>query len=435
MKLHIPAQTKQADLEPDATDLESCSAVHSVSSFAFMRLPYATMVKHDGRADCSIIYLNNAGQAPLPESTKKAGIDAVQRSPRETSADDVDRSNICAMFATLIGAHQTRIAIMPSTAFAITLAANNVLRTTKQRRGKVLVLQDEMCSEVYAWQDVCERSNGRICLDIVPYPTNDGGWTEAVLNRLDDDVIAAGLPQVHWSDGALLDLESIGAACREHDTILIVDATQSIGVMPLDVNTIEPTMVACSVHKWLRGPAGMSLVYVSQEVQDEWSPLDQHGRSRAVAIDNGSSWDAAKNEMGPKGYPFEFVKDARKFDSGGKPNPILLPMLRASLEKVVQLDVCKVQDDLKHLTAPIIQWAAQHSFCLTPGPHAGHLIGIRPSPDQLTPSQMIEITNLVRNEGIYIVVRCGAFRVSPYIDIEPSDIECLLDALARYCKV
>jgi selenocysteine lyase/cysteine desulfurase len=139
--------------------------------------------------------------------------------------------------------------------------------------------------------------------------------------------------------------------------------------------------------------------------------------------------------MGPDGYPADFCKDARKFDSGGKPNPILFPMIRTALELVVELHVPQLQDDLKQLTKPIIEWALSNGFALTPGPHAGHLIGIRPAPgSQLTPSRMIQIANQLQSEGIYIAVRCGAFRISPYIDTDSSDIQRLLDALDRHCK-
>lgn len=274
-------------------------------------------------------------------------------------------------------------------------------------------------------------------MDILPYPTTAGGWTHAILEHLsnDDNVLVACLPQLHWSDGAMLDLQAIGTTCRARNVMLILDATQSIGVMPFDVNDIQPTLVACSIHKWLRGPSGLSLVYVSSQVQETWSPLDQHGRGRKIAVDNGSSWDASKDEMDKDGYPAEFCKDARKFDSGGKPNPILLPMLRASLEQVVKLDVRQVQQELMQLTRPISDWAAQNNFYLTPGPHAGHLIGIRPMRNSvLTPQRMIQIANDMQAEGVYIAVRCGAFRISPYIDTAATDIQRLLEALGRYCR-
>jgi len=407
-----------------------------VTEFFSRVLCIARMVEHfdgDGTESMDgIVYLNHAGQAPLSEAVKAAGTEALQRPPWKMHADE-DQVKIRAFFSTLIGAEPDRIAIMPSTAFAITLAANNIFRiaTTSGRQGKILLLQDQMCSAVYPW----EQDQPCFALDILPYPTTDGGWTEAVLERLKtgDDIIAACLPQIHWADGAMLDLQAIGASCRARNVMLIVDATQTIGIMPFDVNAIQPTYVACSVHKWLRGPSGCSLVYISSDVQDSWQPLDQHGRSRKVAVDGGSSWDASKNEMGPNGYPPDFCKGARKFDSGGKPNPILLPMLRTSLEQVIKFNVQQVQQQMKLLTQPILEWISENNFVVTPGPHAGHLIGIRPGPSsKLTPQSMIQIANELQGEGIYIAVRCGAFRISPYIDTEEADIELLLKALGRY---
>jgi selenocysteine lyase/cysteine desulfurase len=230
-----------------------------------------------------------------------------------------------------------------------------------------------------------------------------------------------------------LDLKAIGEKCRKHDVFLIVDATQAVGIMPFSVKEIQPVMVACSVHKWLRGPSGMSLVYVAKDVQPLWMPLDQHGRSRQV--ESSSSWDASKDSMGPNGYPEKFVSNARKFDAGGKPNPILLPMLRVAMEKVVRLDLSQVQKYLQELTQPIVDWATRNSFELSPGPQAWHLIGIRPSDSKnMTPDQMIQVVSSLQGEGILIAVRCGAFRISPYIGTQPEDIQVLLDGLSKYCN-
>jgi len=231
--------------------------------------------------------------------------------------------------------------------------------------GRILLLQDQFDSAVYPWQQVCDESKGRLALEIVAHPDDaecrgtgstgsirntkshgSTGWTEAVLDRLhgDDDrtIVAACLPPLHWSDGTLLDLEAIGAVCRDRNIPLIVDATQAVGIMPCNVRKIRPTMLACSTHKWLRGPSGCCLAYISPEVQDDWIPLDFHGRGRDFEA-GADSWDVSKNEMGPRGYPERYYGDARKFDSGGKANPLLLPMLRTAMEEVSRIDVAKAQ--------------------------------------------------------------------------------------------
>jgi selenocysteine lyase/cysteine desulfurase len=366
-------------------------------------------------------YLNNAGLAPLSPSVQRAGSEALQRPPWEMEADD-DQREVRRLFSRLIGTEESCIATMPSTAFAITLAAANIQRTVT-RGGTILVLQDQMCSAVYGLQNLCDTTS-RFSLVILPYPTTAGGWTQSILERLADDVVVACLPPLHWSDGAVIDLDAVGAACRKKGIALIVDATQACGIMPLNVATIKPTMLACSTHKWLRGPVGMCLVYVNEEVHQEWLPLDQHGRSRDHH-GSGSAWDASKNEMGPKGYSEDYLQDARKLDSGGKPNPLLLPMLRTSLMNVVNtIDVNQAQMDLKVLMQPLLDWARTHGWGLTPGPYASHLVGLRPS--TLTPQQMLDICSGLQDDGIYIAVRCGAFRISPYVDSTSTDIERLI---------
>jgi selenocysteine lyase/cysteine desulfurase len=191
------------------------------------------MVEHSYSADSSeegwsstgVVYLNHAGQAPLTADVQRAGIEALKRPPWQIHADD-DQKRVRELFASFIEADSSQIATMPSTAFAITLAARNIQRTLLKKKGRVLILQDQMCSAIYPWQEICEESDGDIELDVVPHPQTEGGWTEAILKRLDNDVLVACLPPLHWSDGALVDLEIISSVCIKHDIALIVDATQ-----------------------------------------------------------------------------------------------------------------------------------------------------------------------------------------------------------------
>jgi selenocysteine lyase/cysteine desulfurase len=141
----------------------------------------------------------------------------------------------------------------------------------------------------------------------------------------------------------------------------------------------------------------------------------------------GKAWDASKDEMGPKGYPEKFYEDSRKFDSGGKPNPILLPMLRASMEQVVLVDTGQAQKKLKDLTSPLLSWAKSNGYSLSPGHHAFHLIGIRPS--DRTPEEMVRMCQALQEKGIFIAVRCGVFRISPYLTNTEGDVQKLIDGL------
>lgn len=403
------------------------------------------MVENASRSfDEDVIYLNNAGQAWLDPAVQALGQSIISKAPFDMHGE-ADQTRIRELYATLIENKASNIAIMPSTAFATTFVARNTQRLyhlelaagatkSKSKKDKILVLEDQFCSAVYPWQELCDESSAtKMSLKIVPYPKENQGWTEAVLEHLTDDVLATCLPPLHWSDGALLDLKTIGLACHEKQVMYIVDGTQAIGAMPCTVKGCgNPIVMMCSVHKWLRGPHGASLVYVDPSLNATWQPLDQHGRSRDMA--DGAAWDAPKDEMGPKGYPEKYFKDARKFDGGGKPNPILLPMLRLGMEQVVKrVILATAQRQLQKIMKPVLNWALSNGFKLSPGPHCYHIVGIQPT--FLTIEQMLEVNTKLQSEHkVYIAVRCGGFRISPYLNTTTEEISRFVEILSSLCQ-
>ena len=198
-------------------------------------------------------------------------------------------------------------------------------------------------------------------------------------------------------------------------------AIAAVGAYPINVKKIQPTMLVCSAHKWLRGPAGTCLSYIAPDVHEQWMPLDSHGRNR-----DGGSLESSE-------LPPTYSNDGRKFDSGGKTNPILLPMLKASMEKIVKLHPKTTQQTLKALMEPLLAWIKSEEgskfFTVSPGPRASHLIGLVPVSDK-TPAQMIQMAETLRaNHGVVLAVRSGRFRISPYFGNTTEDIESLIDGL------
>ena len=215
-----------------------------------------------------------------------------------------------ALFASLIGASAEDICLTPSCSYAMSLAAHNLRhRISAQRRG-VLVLADQMSSNVMPWQALCTSAGGKLV--VVPRPP-DHDWTVAVLARLDGVAICA-LPPCHWSDGALVDLEAIGAECRKRGVALVVDGTQFVGGGGhLDVRRIGAEFVACSIHKWLLGPYGACLVYAAPSFWRDATPLEHHDRNREGA----QHVECLPMAAGGGGYPTAFMAGARRLDSGG----------------------------------------------------------------------------------------------------------------------
>jgi selenocysteine lyase/cysteine desulfurase len=112
-------------------------------------------------------------------------------------------------------------------------------------------------------------------------------------------------PPCHWTDGGKIDLIRIGEKCRQFGVLLVVDATQAAGAMPLDVTQIRPAFLCASVHKWLFGPYGVCLLYCDPDQLNTVATFDLHEHNRA-----GSSDDCLP--FGPHGYPTTFKNGARR---------------------------------------------------------------------------------------------------------------------------
>ena len=107
---------------------------------------------------------------------------------------------------------------------------------------------------------------------------DDGDWTSAVLAAIERSgappVALASISSVHWSDGGLIDLDKVAAALRRHGALFLIDATQSAGVLPMDVKALDPDFVMFPTYKWLLGPYGRAFLYVAKRHQDG-IPLEQ----------------------------------------------------------------------------------------------------------------------------------------------------------------
>uniref|UniRef100_A0A6U4FWE9 Aminotransferase class V domain-containing protein n=2 Tax=Phaeomonas parva TaxID=124430 RepID=A0A6U4FWE9_9STRA len=315
----------------------------------------------DVERDPGLVYLDNAGRTPLPRCVLKAGERALKRKvrPWEGMGNDADVDDVRARYARIIGHDNgADIALCPSTSYSMSLAAHNLVRTGVIARGtEVLVLQNQMASNVMPWQSACRRAGAR--LRVVPSPSRT--WTEAILRDIaQDDARAApriavlALPPLHWTDGALVDLEAIGAA--KGGRVLVVDATQAAGAMPLSARRARVDVMAASVHKWLLSPYGMSLVYIHPRFHATWEPLEFHERRRRGS--DSATWDEV-GAMTRAGYPDAPVPGAARFDAGGRPNPVVVPMVREGLGVVLELRPARVAPALAAWCNVVAHAAAQ----------------------------------------------------------------------------
>jgi cysteine desulfurase family protein len=154
---------------------------------------------------------------------------------------------------------------------------------------------------------------GRISLTRVPA---DGGGT---INP--DDVIQAITPRTrlialtHGSNvlGTVQPVAEVGRIAREHDLLFLVDAAQTAGVLPIDVQEMHIDLLAFPGHKSLLGPTGTGALYVGP-------------RARPRAWREGGTGGDSSSETQPRELPY--------FLEGGTPNVLGVAGLSAGLKSV-----------------------------------------------------------------------------------------------------
>ena len=157
-------------------------------------------------------------------------------------------------FAGLIGAQAGEIALTDNTC----RAANIAVRILEARPGGNVVVDDSTYpSSVYPW-----RAHGRHDVRYVPTDGVDDA-VAAIAAQIDDQTVAVCVTHVAPFTGRRHDIAAIAEAAHAHGALVLVDAAQSAGVVPIDVRAAGVDMLVTTGMKWLLGPPGMGYLFVS----------------------------------------------------------------------------------------------------------------------------------------------------------------------------
>jgi selenocysteine lyase/cysteine desulfurase len=361
-----------------------------------------------------IVYLNCAYMSPQLRPAREVGEKAISRKSRpwEITPDDFfeDAEEIRALFARLVGGDADGVAIIPSVSYGISVAAANV----PVREGeKIIILEDQFPSNVYAWGGLAEQSGARLVT--LPRP-EDLDWTRALLEEIDTDTAVVAVPNCHWTDGSLVDLASVGESVREAGAALVVDAIQSLGAHPFDVSEVRPDFLVAASYKWLLGPYGVGYMYVGEEYR-EGKPIEHNWINRRGSQDFSGLVD----------YQDAFQPGARRYDVGERSNFALLPMAAEALRQLIDWGVENVSENIGTLTDLVEERAGALGIVTIPKERrARHMIGLMLGPD--APD---DLATRLTTHNVYVSVRGPSVRVSPHLYNTESDVYRLFDVLER----
>jgi selenocysteine lyase/cysteine desulfurase len=365
-----------------------------------------------------VCYLNSASFSPLPLRTLDAGRAAVGRKGTPWTLDagfalaQHERARTAA--AKLINADPPDVALIPSVSYGVATAAKLLSIPSGTR---VIVLQDDHSSPVLEWQTRSEAQG--FTVETVCRP-DDGDWTSAVLASIERPAAApvslASISSLHWSDGILIDIERVGAALRQRGAMFLVDATQAVGVLPLDVRRLDPDFVVFPTYKWLLGPYGRAFLYIARRHQ-AGIPLEQtqSGR-RDVRADNQVYFSDTR-----------YVTDARRFDMGERDHFISMEMASIGMEMMFDWGAAAVAQRLLLLTDRIAAGLGEIGVAV-PDPRfrTPHILSL-----SFKDGLLANLVQALASEGVHVAARIGRMRISPHVYNDEEDADRFVAALER----
>ena len=357
-------------------------------------------------------YLNCAYMAPLSHDVAGAMERAVHLKARPWEFTPPDFFDVCERFreraARLCGTDANNLAIVPSVSYALASAAKNLAFRPGQ---EVVTLAEQFPSNVYVWRKLAQENQGRV-ISVRRDPS--AAWTEAVLDAIGPDTAIVAVPNCHWADGRVVDLEQVGARCREYGAALALDLTQSLGAMPIDFAAVQPDFAVAACYKWMMGPYGLGVMYVDPR-HHGGEPLEHNW------INRGGSQDFARLID----YRDDYQPGARRFDQGEKSNPPLLEGAMAGIDFLLEFGVEAIAHTLGLHTQHIAQEAEKLGLSSAPiGKRAAHFLSLD------LPQEAIEgLTQRLAEQKIFVSLRGQSLRVTPHLYNDERDAEALLSAL------
>ena len=364
-----------------------------------------------------ICFMNAAAWSPLPKSAVEAGKVGAERKSRpweltpEFSNEQNERARSAA--AKMINADPNDVALISSVGYGVSTAAKSYRIPAGHR---VIVLDSDHSSPTLEWMTRAKQDAFEI--DVVKVGA-DHDWTSAVLEAIArpgaKPIALTSISSVHWSDGALLDIDKVQAALKPLGAGLLIDATHGAGVLSMDVTTLDPDFVIFPTYKWLLGPYARAFLYVAKRNQNG-IPLEQtsYGRKRVSAEDQKYFTD------------LDYVQNARKYDMGERDFFVSLDVAAHSMELISSWGLKNIRQRLIMLTDTIADKliGSNDIHILRRDLRAPHILSLG------FPNGMpAEFTKRLAAQKVYAAARLGRLRVSPHVYNDEEDCARFADVI------
>jgi selenocysteine lyase/cysteine desulfurase len=361
-----------------------------------------------------LIWLNNCGTTPLGDpmrATLNRWLDEYQR--RGSAAEGFSylgvKASINHRLEKLIGAKTGELALVHHTSEGMNFISHGL---TLDPGDEILLLENEYPSNIYPWEHWIEKG---VHLRTVPLTSSPEAFLAAFEAAIGPRTRVTSLSAVFWCNGMPLPLEAIGKRCAERGIVFVVDGSQGVGLVDLDVKACGIQYMAFSAWKWLLGPLGLGVMYVAKDRLESLNPIFK-----------GTESVVGDAEYLPYKHTWKPSADRFAISTGSMTEWIYLD---ASLAFLEEIGFARARERIRFLADRLSTGLKSAGYELASDAFPGHRTGIvaasRPGLDPASAVKALKERNIITAE------RMGRIRLAPHVYNSEKQIDTVVAEMAR----
>jgi kynureninase len=303
------------------------------------------------------------------------------------------------------GSGADEVALLPSVSAALSVIAESVPRTT---RNRVVCTELDFPTLVYQWAVKPD-------LEVVVLESRDGVGVslEQFAEAVDERTLFLATSHVFFTTGAIQDIGALASVAHEAGAWCLVDGYQGVGQVPLDLAATGVDFYTGGPLKWLCGGPGLAYLYVRRDLIEALRPRI-------------TSWFATQGQFDFDPRGFRYRPDARRFELGTPALPTIHTALGGQ-EILGEVGIDAVVSRNRGLTSHLVARCVEAGFDLRLAPEESRsaIVMIRHANPAGAVGHLAE-------HGIIVDHRPGFVRVSPHFYNTEEELDRCVDELRRY---
>lgn len=305
---------------------------------------------------------------------------------------------------TMIGAQEGQVALAASTSAALSVLGSAF---DYSKRNRVVLAELDFPTVAYQWMV-------RPGVEVVRVPSDDGVSIdpERMAAAIDERTSIVSISHVFFTTGAIQEMRPIAEAARRCGAFFIIDAYQSAGQVPIDVQELGADALVTGPLKWLMGGPGLAYVYV----RDEWL------QTLEPTI---TGWFAARAQFDFDIHDFDFRDDARRFELGTPALPTVHSALGGQ-DIIDQIGVVPIRERNSDLTEHLLVRLQENGLRFRGAADAA----ARSALVMIPHDEPAAAVRRLADQDIIVDSRPGYVRVSPHFYNTHDEVDRFVNVLA-----